>query len=848
MLKSQLLIVLLLLISSANCDECSDYLIRKEQCQNLSSDIEGQSCYYDGSNCISAYTKCEDYKGTEESECSAISPYLGDDSVECYINEGKCSLKLKYCSDYISGKGKDYCEMLHTHTTSSRCIYNSLYDSCREHHDECKDADSSFCSENIPSDIRLKCSYDEEKNECKGIKRKCNEYNSLSTYGIVDNCWVLEASTEGKNCILDSFDLQCKEAYKQCEDYTADPIDEDTCKNIKPYIKDTNEIDYSHKCVVEDNACVTRQRTCEEYDYSIESDTNYCTKIKFDGNSKIGCFLNSIDYSCYQNYISCEGYTGDDSTICSNIIPLDSNGDPNHFLKCDIKNSKCVTLEKECKDFDYSDIPSATYSICDNLPLSDKTKQCVATSSKKCIEVPKKCEDYTGSSEEECQLITPYLNNNQIDLSHYCIYEDSTCKAQLRKCESQTNTYPCNYIILSETKRCLYLNSKCQEFYKKCEDYKGTDGETCARITPFKSMYEKDEEYECVMEKDKKCTKKKKEEVKYCNYQGYEEETCAMFKTSNPDTKICTVKNTKCIEQYKYCSDYKGTYGEVCRSINPYDSETNKIDPYSRCDFQLINYNDGYKCIKKGRTCTEYYGNDPSICSKHYAEDENKKCVLKGNQCREQYKTCETYTGDSQTECENIILSDYTKKCVFLDSRCQTKSKTCSEFNTDFLGNICASRSLNDYKKKCVFQSGSCSEHVNTCNEITFANENEASEEKCNAIETPYDDEICTLKRDKSGCRRISKSDLEEEKRMEEELKKTDTIIDENSNLKTNTIVINNIDSTIKYNNEIDSDSVTDYKNENITDNATNTNTNRNSGGKILNIMFGLISISLLLL
>ena len=199
---------------------------------------------------------------------------------------------------------------------------------------------------------------------------------------------------------------------------------------------------------------------------------------------------------------------------------------------------------------------------------------------------------------------------------------------------------------------------------------------------------------------------------------------------------------------------------------------------------------------------------------------------------------------------QNIILSDYTKKCVFQDSRCQTKSKTCSEFNTDFLGNVCASRSLNDYKKKCVFQSGSCLEHVNTCNEITFANENEASEEKCNAIETPYDDEICTLKRDKSGCRRISKSDLEEEKRMEEELKKTDAITDENDNPKANTNTVKNIDSTIKYNNDIDSDSVTIYKSDNITDNTTNTNTNnnRNSGGKISNMIFGLISISLLFL
>ena len=368
-------------------------------------------------------------------------------------------------------------------------------------------------------------------------------------------------------------------------------------------------------------------------------------------------------------------------------------------------------------------------------------------------------------------------------------------------------------------------------------------------------MYEVDEGYECILEKDKKCTKKKKEEVKYCNYQGDYGNQCEKQKPSDPDTKICTMIGRKCIEQYKYCSDYKGTYGEVCRSINPYDPETNEIDPYSKCFLEYIGYMANYKCIKKRKTCHkneydfyDYYGYDPSFCSKLYAEDENKICVLKGDLCTEQYKTCETYTGEDQTECENIILSDYTKKCVFQGSKCQTKSKTCSELNRDFLGNFCESRSLNDYKKKCVFQARSCKEYIYSCNEITFSNENEASEEKCNAIRiySPYNDDICTLKMDKSGC--IYKSVLEEEKRMEEELKQTDAITDENNKPKTYTNTIKNIDSTIKYNNDIDSDSVIDNKSDNITDNATNTNTNRNSGGKILNIIFGLISISLLYL
>ena len=93
----------------------------------------------------------------------------------------------------------------------------------------------------------------------------------------------------------------------------------------------------------------------------------------------------------------------------------------------------------------------------------------------------------------------------------------------------------------------------------------------------------------------------------------------------------------------------------------------------------------------------DYSGYNSSFCSTLYAKDENKICVSSEFYCQEHYKTCETYTGDNELTCEFIKLNDYTKKCVFQDSKCLTMSKTCSDFNTDFLVNICESRSLNDY-------------------------------------------------------------------------------------------------------------------------------------------------------
>ena len=67
-------------------------------------------------------------------------------------------------------------------------------------------------------------------------------------------------------------------------------IDEDICVKIKPYIKGTNNIDYSHKCSKKNNKCVTIQRECEDYDSNTES-SYYCTQINFEGNHNKKCFL-----------------------------------------------------------------------------------------------------------------------------------------------------------------------------------------------------------------------------------------------------------------------------------------------------------------------------------------------------------------------------------------------------------------------------------------------------------------------------------------------------------------------------------------------------------------------------
>jgi len=669
------------------------------------------------------------------------------------------------CSKFtsnIDGQGCYY--------TGSSCVDG--YTSC----DKYTGSDSATCSNIKPLDLKYKCEIINSK--CTAQLKKCTEY-TLS-YG-QENCWDLQA-TQGMSCI---FDGTCKEAYKHCEDYTADTINQNTCENIKPYIKGTNDIDYSHKCVVKSNKCVATQRECQDYNFSKDGSTFYCSRLKFDENSKKTCEL--VDSTnCIEKYLTCEAYTGKNEATCKAIEPYDDKG---HSLKyeskCEIENEKCVAKPRTCEDYtsipDYNSYNAESY--CTRIYPSDKNKRC-AYYSGQCVEVPKKCEQYTettGNARYICEKIIIYDSNDDRDHSHKCVFEDNTCKTEQKTCDEGT-VYDCNHIVVSDTNRCLYYENDCIEIPKKCEDYEGNDRIICELIKPFKSMYEEDEEYECVLEKDNKCTKKKKEEeTKYCNYSGSDEELCELYPSSDPNLKTCIFVSFSCVERYKYCSEYKGSTStsSQCTSITPFDPETGKKDKYSKCKMDSTTDN---KCVKETKKCNEYTGNDPGECTKYHAQSDNKQCVFKGNQCIEEYKSCEAFTENDQDGCQNIFLSDYSKKCVFhaasgsQAAKCVTTPKTCSEFvTTDFrtyyLGNYCINHSLNNYKKKCLFNydyynRGSCSDNINSCNEITFSNESEATEEKCNAISTSSDP-ICTLKRDKSGCRLIYLYELEKEKEIE---------------------------------------------------------------------------------
>ena len=751
MLKGKSLLLLLALFSLIHCDaqtQCSDNIILKAECEKLKSE-DGQSCHFSSDlRCTNEITSCEQYTGQVKGDCEKIE--LNDIRYQCKYNENtkQCYQYTKKCSDYsslsLSAQNIYNCQLLSGDSDNSRCVYDGS--SCVSHFNDCQDASQEKCNSNIPLNQTYKCSY--VNNGCNKIKKQCNEY----VVG-ADICWYYEASDKngGKKCILDG--SECKDGYKYCEDYKAETIDKTICESIKPYIKDTNELDYSHKCVLQDNNCVTKQRECNDYKINTES-SEYCYNVIFEGNSDKICEFNGE--TCKVKYLSCAGYDGREENECKSISLSENN------QKCVWENSKCDSKYKECSEY-------TSGLVCENLKPKNENNKCKIVSNK-CEELPTSCESLSEKNKEKCEAIEIYDSQKKKDYSNYCKYEDDSCKTKQKKCSDENdNSFNCNNIILSDSKRCFYYDSKCIEigYYKSCEAYTGKNRLICEAIETG------DDEYECVLEKDFNCTKKRIAHQTNCNsYTGTDPDICALYIPSDPTIKVCTIIGNSCVEQYKYCSEYKGSNNGECRSIEPYDPLTGKKDSYSKCV-----YKNG-KCIKESKKCTDYTGYNPNECSKFTTEDEDKECVLEENSCTEQFKQCELYKGDNikQKDCEDIILKDYSKKCKFTPGtgnnqpKCETKDRTCSEFGSKFRGNYCEGHSLNDYTKKCSYNSY-CMDYTNSCDEIVFEKESDAKEENCNAIEVGSD-YICTLKKDKTGCRKIMETELENEKKTEEDIKK----------------------------------------------------------------------------
>lgn len=281
---------LFVFISTIN--ECDDDIVYKEACSKLKPEGESQSCYYYKNTCTSVFLKCSDYTGSDKETCEGIDPH--DNRYACRLNsENRCEQYAYQCSEG-DNKGQRVCEYLSAGADNQRCYYDTQNNKCLTYYNNCEDAPQDKCDSNLPLDYSKIICYS-EGSQCKSRKRKCREYLSNT------DCWELDAETEGMKCIYRNWN--CIPAYKHCEDYVGESIDESTCRLIRPFIKDSNDIDYSHKCVKEDNKCVKKQRECSNWE-AIELIT-YCERITYDDNPYKKCFYN-YPY-CQVGYTDCHG-------------------------------------------------------------------------------------------------------------------------------------------------------------------------------------------------------------------------------------------------------------------------------------------------------------------------------------------------------------------------------------------------------------------------------------------------------------------------------------------------------------------------------------------------------------
>ena len=245
---------------------------------------------------------------------------------------------------------------------------------------------------------------------------------------------------------------------------------------------------------------------CEYYDF-LDYECSYfedikkysCKDINTGDESKKCSFYNN---KCVNTYKSCEDYKDNiQKDICESIT-IENYPDK----KCIFENNKCIEKERTCSEFKTG---KEAISNCHSLHPNDANKICIFKNNK-CEEQYKKCEDYKDNIQKDiCESIQPFNENDEIDVSQKCVYDNETCIQKDRYCTEYNYDwgvyrYICEQLYpLNSSKICALVNNKCIEQFAECEDYNGKEKNICESIEPSNIKNK------CVLLGDK-CTSKKK--------------------------------------------------------------------------------------------------------------------------------------------------------------------------------------------------------------------------------------------------------------------------------------------------------------------------------------------------
>ena len=671
---------------------------------------------------------------------------------------------------------------------SVRCI-STKNEGCQR-----ANGDSDLCAKIFPSTFpKQRCQIQSGGTNCIPENNNCLNFNSpvngilfdpIKDRAICDGFY----AASGKRCLVVDRDLstiiQCKEFYTRCEDITdpdeceanlidyttkchfdgscksgyvrycdtgLDTVTEEECSNLQSSNADK-------KCVYSGGRCSARYVNCEKYGSSSTCNDNSPLIQKENAyyldDSKL-CQLVPTDSGtdkCDTVYKYCESYTGSDSTMCEKLRVTDSTNkrcvyDPTST------GDICREVYKTCQLFNDKTVGKWRSGDCEKNILSDPNKKCIYIEEiDKCIETDlySSCEEYKGSDKYICESIRSPTTNAK------CILEkDRTCKERIFNCTEAFDEEDCLYYAkpVDNRKICVYNGGKCHEVYKNCEDYLQMDTTTtCSSLT----LYNGNKCYEETISNTKRCRSK----TKTCNMAQTNKDECILIAesgVSDPDKKVCdfikysTESDPTCKENYKYCSDYRGSVTDICEKIKPYDESGKSVDITSKC--QMGNYG----CERISKECGESdVLHNPILCSliSEKIQDNNVQyCAFIGNDCVKHYKTCESYTGGVLSVCRSIIPQNYLTSgfCDLEDGHCVTKKKECNTFDVTNYKYLC------ENMPNCTYSGGVCFKKSTpeSCKDVTFYIASDENEEICKNLATESPNTICSLRESKAGCEEI---------------------------------------------------------------------------------------------
>ena len=711
---------------------------------------------------------------------------ISDDSDQCTIDfeailKGKCE-GINSCSFNV----------LSDHST--RCISTNNNGCSRGNND------NDLCSKIFPNTFpKQRCKMQSDSTNCIAENNKCTDFNNplngVAFDPIKDRaiCDAFTAS-DGRRCRISDYDsiltgetsLKCKEFYTDCTqitsqsnceknliDYTTtcrwdgsckpdgvrkcdmaiNSVTEDECSQLQ-------STDPDKKCVYFRGTCHAEYVSCEKYDIDTcvisrspliqkenayyFDDSKYCDWITpTSGTAK-----------CEPVYKSCTSYTGSDSTVCQYLKVSDSTNkrcvyDPTRTTRV------CREVYNTCQLFNDKEIGKSRSGGCEKNILADPTKKCIyIEETDKCIETDlySTCADYKGSDKYICESIRSSTTHSK------CILEkDRICTERIFNCTEAFNEEDCLYYAKPEDSRkiCVYSGDQCREVYKNCEDYLQTDTTTsCLSLTLYNGN-------QCYLESNSNTnTKRCRSRKKTCEMATNKDECKIIAESgvSDPDKRVCDYVlysgSYRCIENYKYCSDYRGTDAGICTNIKPYDESGKNIDITSKCQYTTT-----YGCERVTKECTDIdVADNPILCSliSHKIQNNNiMYCAFVGGNCQKYFKTCESYTNTITTSltCETNIPQNYlTTGFCGIDSngKCVTIKKECELFNVDDYEYLCKNMPNVTYysrNKVCVRKST-----PDSCKDVKFLIASDENEEVCKNLETESPNTICSLNDAKSGC------------------------------------------------------------------------------------------------